>query len=66
MPWLISRADPYCTANGPRQWSSDPRLSDLTTALATAGLVRPGWNTLTVAHRGESGRAATLVIGQHH
>lgn len=63
MPWLISRADPYCTANGPRQWSSTLSLADLTTALAAASLVRPGWTTMTVAHRGESGRAVTLGIG---
>ena len=63
MPWLISRADPYCTANGPRQWSSTLGLADLTTALAAASLVRPGWTTMTVAHRGESGRAVTLGIG---
>ena len=36
---------------------------DLTAALATAGLVRPGWNTLAVARRGESGRAVTLLVG---
>ena len=63
MPWLISRADPYCTANGPRQWSSTLSLSELSTALAAAGLVRPGWKSLTIARRGESGRAVTLLIG---
>ena len=62
-PWLISRADPYCTASGPREWSSTLSLSDLTAALANAGLVRPGWTKLAVAHRGESGRAVTLLIG---
>jgi stage II sporulation protein D len=63
MPWLASRFDPYCTANGAREWSSTLSLSDLTSALAAAGLVRPGWKTLTVARRGESGRAVTLLMG---
>jgi stage II sporulation protein D (peptidoglycan lytic transglycosylase) len=63
MPWLVSRADPYCTANGAREWSSGISLTDLTSALAAAGLVRPGWKTLIVARRGESGRAVSLMIG---
>jgi stage II sporulation protein D len=63
MPWLVSRADPYCTARGAREWSASVSLSDLTAALATGGLARPGWKTLTVARRGESGRAVTLLIG---
>ena len=61
-PWLTSRIDPYCTANGAREWSADLSLSDLTSVLATAGLARPGWTTLTVARRGESGRAVTLSL----
>jgi len=63
MPWLAPRTDPYCTANGAREWSAKISLSDLTAALAAAGLVRPGWKTLTVARRGDSGRAVTLMIG---
>ncbi|HEY1901693.1 MAG TPA: SpoIID/LytB domain-containing protein [Terracidiphilus sp.] len=63
MPWLVSRADPYCTLRGAREWSASVSLSDLTAALAAGGLVRPGWKTLTVARRGESGRAVTLLIG---
>ena len=63
MPWLASRADPYCTANGAREWSANISLSDLTAALAAAGLVRPGWKTLTVEQRGNSGRAVTLMTG---
>ena len=63
MPWLASRTDSYCTATGAREWSSNLSLSDLTTALAAAGLVRPGWKTLTVVRRGESGRAVTLRAG---
>jgi stage II sporulation protein D len=63
MPWLASQADSYCTANGAREWSADLSIADLTAALGAAGLVRPGWKTLTVAHRGDSGRAVTLLIG---
>lgn len=63
MPWLASRSDPYCTANGAREWSASISLSDLTAALSAAGLARPGWKSLTVEHRGESGRAVTLMVG---
>jgi stage II sporulation protein D len=63
MPWLVSRVDPYCTAGGAREWSANISLADLTAALANAGLVRPGWKTLAVAARGESGRAVGLRIG---
>jgi stage II sporulation protein D len=62
-PWLVSRADPWCTAGGAREWTADITLGDLTTALAAAGLALPGWKTLTVARRGESGRAVMLMIG---
>jgi stage II sporulation protein D len=62
MPWLVSRADPYCMANGAREWSTSLSLADLSAALATAGLVRPGWKTLVVARRGESGRAVALRL----
>jgi stage II sporulation protein D len=37
-------------------------LGELTGALATAGLVRPGWKNLSVARRGDSGRAVTLQV----
>jgi stage II sporulation protein D len=63
MSWLVSHADSYCTAGGAREWSADLSLSDLTVALAASGLARPGWKTLAVAHRGESGRAVTLMVG---
>jgi stage II sporulation protein D len=65
MPWLVSRIDPYCTASGAREWSASLSLSDLTAALAAAGLARPGWTTLTVVRRGDSGRAVTLMIGSN-
>jgi stage II sporulation protein D len=63
MPWLVSRADSYCTAKGTRDWSASLSLSELTTALGAAGLARPGWKSLTVAGRGESGRAVSLRVG---
>lgn len=63
MPWLVSRADPYCTAESAREWSASVSLPDLTAALATAGLVRPGWKTIRVTRRGESGRALMLEVG---
>jgi stage II sporulation protein D len=62
-PWLVGRADPYCTAHGVKEWSTTLSLEDLTRALATQGLVAPGWKTLAVARRGESGRAVTLMAG---
>ena len=63
MPWLISQADPYCTAAGAREWSASLSLDELTRALASEGLVRPGWQTLTIERRGESGRAVMLRVG---
>jgi stage II sporulation protein D len=62
MPWLASHADSYCTAGGAREWSASLPLGDLTTALAAAGLARPGWTSLTVGRRGASGRAVTLRV----
>jgi stage II sporulation protein D len=62
MPWLASRIDPYCTASGAREWSAEISVSDLTAALARAGLARPGWSKLTVVRRGESGRAVMLAV----
>lgn len=62
-PWLVSRVDPYCTAGGAREWSASLSLGELTGALAAAGLVRPGWKDMSVARRGDSGRAVTLQVG---
>lgn len=62
-PWLVGRADPYCTAHGVREWSATLTLAELTRALADGGLVAPGWKTLMIAKRGESGRAVTLMVG---
>jgi stage II sporulation protein D len=63
MPWLVSQADPYCTAHGAREWSASLSLDELTRALAGEGLVRPGWQTLTIERRGQSGRAVMLRVG---
>jgi len=65
MPWLTSHVDAYCTTNGAREWTADLSLSDLTNALARAGLAHPGWSSLTVARRGESGRAVMLSVGSN-
>lgn len=60
---LASRADPYCQRVGSSEWSATISLTELTQALAAAGLAAPGWKTLSVAHRGESGRATMLLAG---
>jgi stage II sporulation protein D len=62
MPWLASRTDSYCTAGGAREWAANLSLTELTRALAAQGLARPGWKSLTVDRRGESGRAVTLRV----
>jgi stage II sporulation protein D len=58
---LVSRHDPYCQRVGSSEWSATLSRSELTQALAAAGLAAPGWKTLTVAERGESGRATVLL-----
>jgi stage II sporulation protein D len=58
-----SRQDPYCQRAGRSEWSAELTRLELTPALSAAGLVRPGWKTLQVAQRGESGRATALLIG---
>ncbi len=58
---LISRPDPYCQRAGSSEWSATLTRAELTQALAVAGLVAPGWKSLTVAQRGESGRATILM-----
>jgi stage II sporulation protein D len=60
---LVSRSDPYCQRVGSSEWSATLSRSELTRALASAGLAAPGWKSLTVAHRGESGRATALLVG---
>jgi len=60
---LVSRPDPYCLRAGSSQWSATLSRAELTQALAAAGLAAPGWKSLTVAERGESGRATWLLAG---
>lgn len=60
---LVSQADPFCQRVGSSEWSATLTRAELTQTLAAAGLVAPGWKTLTVAQRGASGRAMTLLIG---
>jgi len=60
---LISRTDPYCQRVGSSEWSATISRADLTQALAIDGLSPPGWKTLSVAERGESGRATILLAG---
>jgi stage II sporulation protein D len=59
VPYLPSRPDPFCDR---REWASEISLADLTAALAGHGLAAPGWQTLAVARRGESGRAVILRL----
>ena len=59
---LVSREDPYCRRLGSSEWSDTLSRVELTKALAAAGLVRPGWKSLAVAGRGESGRATMLQV----
>ncbi len=62
VPYLQSKPDNFCAAGGRREWAADLSRADLTAALAAGGVARPGWQTLTVARRGESGRAVTLRL----
>jgi stage II sporulation protein D len=62
LPYLPSQPDRFCTQSGAREWASEITRSDLTVALASHGLAQPGWQNLTVARRGASGRAVTLQL----
>jgi stage II sporulation protein D len=62
-PYLPSEPDRFCTADGGREWASEISRAELTAALTKHGLAAPGWQNITVAQRGESGRAVTLKIG---
>jgi stage II sporulation protein D len=65
LPFPASRQDNYCTrtSSSSSEWSANLSRAELTQALASAGLVAPGWKALTVTHRGESGRAVVLRVG---
>jgi stage II sporulation protein D len=60
---LVSRTDNYCQRTGSSEWSATLARAELTQALAEAGLTAPGWKSMTVAKRGESGRATVLLVG---
>jgi stage II sporulation protein D len=48
--------------DGGKEWASEISRAELTAALAKHGLAAPGWQNITIARRGESGRAVTLKI----
>ena len=60
--YLPSQPDRFCVADGGREWASQITRAELSAALAAHGLAKPGWQNLSVARRGESGRAVTLEI----
>ncbi len=62
VPYLASQADRFCTAEGGSEWASEISRAELATALAAHNLAAPGWQNLTVARRGESGRAVALKL----
>lgn len=61
-PYLASRPDRYCSGGGSQTWASEFSRADLAAALAAAGVARPGWRSLTVVRRGDSGRAVMLKL----
>ncbi len=62
LPYLPSRPDRYCSSGGGNTWASELSRADLTAALVAQGLARPGWANLSIARRGESGRAVTFKL----
>jgi stage II sporulation protein D len=62
VPYLPSQPDRFCIADGGREWAAEITRTELTAALGAHGLAAPGWQSLTVARRGESGRAVTLRL----
>jgi len=60
--YLPSLRDEFCTRHGAREWASEIKRADLIAVLAAHGLVKPGWQNLTVARRGVSGRAVAVRI----
>lgn len=65
VPYLPSQPDRFCTADGGTEWASEITRAELSAALAAHGLAAPGWQDLSVARRGDSGRAVTLKLGGH-
>jgi stage II sporulation protein D len=62
LPYLPSQPDSFCMQNGAREWASQITRAELTAALAVHGVAQPGWQNLTVARRGASGRAVILQL----
>jgi stage II sporulation protein D len=62
LSYLPSLPDHYCTGDGGREWAAELTRAELAAALAARGLAHPGWKSLSVARRGESGRAVTLRL----
>lgn len=62
VPYLPSQQDRSCTTGGNREWASELTHAELSAALAAAGVVAPGWQHLSVARRGASGRAVTVRL----
>ena len=62
VPYLTSQPDRYCTSSDSREWASDLTRTELSAALASAGVAASGWQHLTVDRRGESGRAVALRL----
>jgi len=60
--YLPSQPDRFCTKEGGREWASEITRAELSAALAAHGLARPGWQNISVARRGDSGRAVTIKI----
>ncbi len=60
--YLPSQPDRFCTRDGGREWASEITRAELTSALAAHGLAAPGWQNITIARRGESGRAVMLRL----
>ena len=60
--YLPSQLDRFCTGDGGREWASEITRAELTAALAAHALAAPGWQNITIARRGESGRALTLRL----
>ena len=60
---LVSRTDNYCPRVSSGEWSATLSRAELTSALAAAGLAAPGWKSLSIARRGDSGRATMVQAG---
>jgi stage II sporulation protein D len=63
VPFLQSRADPYCTRQGAQEWECDLKKIDIVRALRAAGLKTPDpLASLRISGRTPSGRAERLEL----